>query len=124
MNEPNPSRLRLMIKRRAGEGGSVTGDTQMAKFRSTYRTGIFAALTLAICGISLSSPAQAAATQCTGTLAQYGATIKQLEAFSAKAQALADQNPLYISDVEYYASVLADAQRCAKNLSSVATVSR
>jgi hypothetical protein len=113
-----------MIKRRAGVGGSPTGDTQMAKFRSTYRTGIFAALTLAICGISLSSPAQAAETQCTGTLAQYGSTIKQLETFSAKAQALADQNPLYISDVEYYASALAQAQRCAKNLGNIATVSR
>jgi hypothetical protein len=95
----------------------------MAKFRSLYRAGIFAALTLAICGITLSSPAQAAET-CTGTLAQYGATIKQLETFSAKAQALADQNPIYISDVEYYASALAQAQRCAKNLGNVATVSR
>jgi hypothetical protein len=96
----------------------------MAKFRSTYRTGIIAALTLAICGITLPSPAQAAEAQCTGTLAQYGTTIKQLETFSAKAQALADQNPLYISDVEYYASALAQAQRCAKNLSTMATVSR
>jgi type IV pilus biogenesis protein CpaD/CtpE len=98
----------------------------MAKIRSTYRTGILAALTLAIWGISLSSPAQAAGTttQCTGTLAQYGATIKQIETFSARAQALADQNPLYISDVAYYASVLAEAERCAKNLSAVATVSR
>ena len=96
----------------------------MAKIRSTYRTGIFAALTLAMCGFGLSSPAQADATQCTGTLAQYGATIKQLETFSAKAQALADRNPLLIADVEYYASALADAQRCAKNLSTMATVSR
>jgi hypothetical protein len=113
-----------MVKRRAKQSGFGTGDTQMAKIRSTYRTGIFAALTLAICGISLASPAQAAATQCTGTLAQYGATIKQLEAFSAKAQSAADQNPLYISDVEYYASALAQAQRCAKDLGAVATVSR
>jgi hypothetical protein len=111
-----------MIKRLAGVGGSVQGDTQMAKIRSLYRTGIFAAATLAICGIALSS-AQAA-DACTGTLAQYGATIKQLESFSAKAQALADQNPLYISDVEYYASALAQAQRCAKNLGNIATVSR
>ena len=94
----------------------------MANIRSLYRTGIVAALTLVIGGITLSS-AQAAET-CTGTLAQYGATIKQLETFSAKAQALADQNPLYISDVEYYASALAQAQRCAKNLGNVATVSR
>ena len=113
-----------MLKRRAGAGRFRTGDTQMAKIRSPYRTGIFAALTLAICGAGLSSPAQAAETQCTGTLAQYDATVRQLAIFSTKAQTLADQNPLYISDVEYYASALAQAQRCAKNLGNVATVSR
>ncbi|HEY6256269.1 MAG TPA: hypothetical protein VIY51_10805 [Xanthobacteraceae bacterium] len=91
-------------------------------YRTTYRTG-FAALMLATAGIVFSSPAQAAAT-CTGTLAQYTATIKQLEAFSAKAQALVDQNPLYIADVEYYASALSVAQSCAKSLGAVATVSR
>jgi hypothetical protein len=93
----------------------------MANICSLSRTGIFAALAIAVVG--LSSPAQAADT-CTGTLAQYGATIKQLETFSAKAQALADQNPLYIADVEYYASALAQAQRCARDLGNVATVSR
>jgi hypothetical protein len=96
----------------------------MAKIRSPYRTGIFAALTLAICGVCLASPAQAAATQCTGTLAQYGATLKQLESFAAKAQSQADQNPLYISDVEYYASAIAQAERCVRDLGSMATVSR
>ena len=95
----------------------------MAKIR-IHRIGFVAALTLAVCGISLSSAAQAASTQCTGTLAQYDATIRQLETFSAKAQSLADQNPLYISDVEYYASALAQAEHCAKALSPVATVSR
>jgi hypothetical protein len=94
----------------------------MAKISTTYRTDIFAAL--AICAISLASPAQAATTQCTGTLAQYGATLKQLESFAAKAQAAADQNPLLISDVEYYASAIAQAERCVKNLGSMATVSR
>ena len=114
-----------MIKRLAGVGGFATGDTQMAKISSTYRTSIFAALTLAICaGIGFSSSAQAADTQCSGTLAQYGAAVQQLQAFSAKAEALADQNPLYISDVVYYASALAQAQRCVKNLSTMATVSR
>jgi hypothetical protein len=112
-----------MVKRLAGVGGSAQGDTQMAKIRTTYRIGFLAALTLATGGINL-SPAQAAGTQCTGSLAQYDATIKQLATFSAKAQALADQNPLYISDVEYYASALAQAERCAKTLSPVATVSR
>jgi hypothetical protein len=89
------------------------------------RTSIFAALTLAACGFALAAPVQAAeTTQCTGTLAQYDASIRQLQAFSAKAQAMADQNPLYISDVEYYNSALAQAQHCAKNLSTVATVAR
>ena len=96
----------------------------MAKIRTTYRTGLFAALMLSACGIGLVPPAQAAGAQCTGTFAQYGATIKQLETFSAKAQAAADRNPLLIADVEYYASVLADAERCAKSLAAVATVSR
>ena len=92
----------------------------MANVHSIHRTG-FAALMLA--GILLSSPAQAAAS-CTGTLAQYTAAIKQLETFAAKAHALADQNPLYIADVEYYASALSDAQHCVKSLGAVATVSR
>ena len=98
----------------------------MAKIRTTYRSGMLAALTLAAFGFGLASPVQAAetATQCSGTLSQYDATIRQLQTFSAKGQAMADQNPLYISDVEYYASVLAEAQRCAKNLGAVATVSR
>lgn len=95
----------------------------MTKLRNIHRTGILAAVIVAAFGIALSSPAQAAAT-CSGTLAQYTANIKQLETYAAKAQALADQNPLYIADVEYYASVLADAQRCAKSLGSVATATR
>jgi hypothetical protein len=105
---------------------SIQGDQQMAKIRTTYRSGLFAALMLAACGFGLATPVQAAetTTQCSGTLSQYDATIRQLETFSARAQALADQNPLYISDVEYYASALAQAQRCAKNLGTVATVSR
>jgi hypothetical protein len=79
-------------------------------------------MTLLACGISL-SPAQPAS-QCIGTLAQLTATIKELEAFAARAQALAEQNPIYISDVEHYASVLAEAERCASSLTPLATVSR
>ena len=95
----------------------------MTKLRNTHRTGIFAAVIVAALGIALSSPAQAAAA-CSGTLAQYTANIQQLQTYVAKAQALADQNPLYIADVEYYASVLADAQHCARSLGSVATANR
>jgi hypothetical protein len=92
----------------------------MAKIRSS----LIAALTLAACGLNLSSPARAAeTTQCTGTPAQYSASIQQLEAFAARAQALTDQNPIYESDLQYYISMLADAERCARSLNPVATVS-
>ncbi len=92
----------------------------MANIRTIHRTG-FALLMLA--GVALASPAQAAGT-CSGTLAQYIATVQQLEGFAAKAQAAAEQNPLLIADVEYYNAALTDAKRCAKSLGAVATVSR
>jgi len=41
-----------------------------------------------------------------------------------QAQAQADVNPIYISDVEYYASVLAQAEHCIRSLTPIATVSR
>jgi len=72
-----------------------------------------AALMLAALNPTLSPAAPAAGLQCSGTPAQYGAVIRQLEAGAARAQALAEQNPIYISDVEYYAAVLAEARRCA-----------
>jgi hypothetical protein len=93
----------------------------MAKICSS----MIAALALVACGINQSSPAQAAATtQCTSTPAQSSAAIQQLEAFAARAQALTEQNPIYESDLQYYISMLADAERCAHSPSPVATVSR
>jgi hypothetical protein len=89
---------------------------------ATLRTSIIAIAALLGSSIVL-SPAQGA-TQCSGTLAQWTATIKQLEADGAKAQAAADGNPIYISDAEYYASVLAEAERCAKSLAPLTTVAR
>ena len=91
----------------------------MANIRTSFRTAILGALTLAVCGFALASPALATET-CTGTLAQYGDSIRQLQAYSAKANAMADQNPIYIADVEYYASALAQAQRCVRLLGPVA----
>lgn len=87
------------------------------------RVSLVAALALAA-GSAVSSAAPGANLQCTGTPAQYGAVIKQLEANAARAQALAEQNPIYISDVEYYAAVLAEARRCAAILGPVAANSR
>ena len=94
----------------------------MANIRK-HRTSILAALAVVACGIAFASPAVAADT-CTGTLAEYTASIKQLQGFAAKADAMADRDPIYIADVEYYASALAQAQRCARQLGPVNTVSR
>ena len=54
--------------------------------------------------------------RCTATVTQYTETLKALEAGAAQARALAERNPLYESDVAYYASVLADTQQCIKQL--------
>jgi len=88
------------------------------------RMSLVAALTLAVLTLAISSAAQGAGLQCAGTPEQYSAVIKQLEANAARAQALAEENPIYISDVEYYAAVLAEAHRCAAMLGPVATNSR
>jgi len=74
--------------------------------------------------VGLTTPAQARELQCNHTLAQYIEAIKVLDAKAAQARALAARNPLYESDVAYYASVLADARQCVKNLAPVATASR
>jgi hypothetical protein len=87
------------------------------------RKSLIAALTLVVCGLAV-SPVRAAETRCTGTPAQYTAAVRQFQASMVQAQAQADVNPIYISDVEYYASVLAQAEHCIKSLTPVATVSR
>ena len=50
--------------------------------------------------------------------------MRQLEILAADARIQAARNPLYESDVAYYASVLADARQCVKNLSPVTTAAR
>jgi hypothetical protein len=48
----------------------------------------------------------------------------QLHTLADVARAKAEQNPLYESDVKYYASILIDAYACAKNAAPMATASR
>jgi hypothetical protein len=50
--------------------------------------------------------------------------IKLFESEAARARVLADRNPLYESDVAYYASALADARICHRTVGPVATASR
>jgi len=62
--------------------------------------------------------------QCRYSATEYAQVIKYFEDEAAKARALAERNPLYESDLAYYASVLADARACHRSLNPVATASR
>jgi hypothetical protein len=78
-------------------------------------------------GLALSSSAPAADAKhlsCTATVAEYAETLKALETDAARARALADRNPLYESDVAYYASVVADTQQCIRQLGPLTTAAR
>jgi hypothetical protein len=79
---------------------------------------------LVLCAFIPVSAAQAAEYKCTNTLAQYTEALPQIEVLAARATIKADENPLYISDAQYYASILRDAKRCIVNLSPVTTAAR
>jgi hypothetical protein len=72
----------------------------------------------------MSGSAAAAALQCKHNAAEYAQVIRHFESEAAKARTLADRNPLYESDVAYYASVLADARMCYRSLGPITTASR
>jgi hypothetical protein len=82
-----------------------------------------AALALTM-GMAFASGAVAAQLQCKHSASEYLQVIKLFEGEAAKARALADRNPLYESDVAYYASVLADARTCHRTVGPMATASR
>jgi hypothetical protein len=84
---------------------------------------IAAAVALCI-GMGFASGAAAAPAQCKHSTSEYAQVIRHFEAEAAKARALADRNPLYESDVAYYASVLTDARACHRNVGPVATAAR
>jgi hypothetical protein len=85
------------------------------------KLGIAIATALTLCAVI---PAPAAALECKYTPAQYAEALRHLEAAAAKARMLAEQNPLYESDVAYYGSVLRDTRACAKTVAPVVSASR
>jgi hypothetical protein len=94
---------------------------------ASIRISIAVAFALGVTGLSM--PAAAAETaarklDCPHTLAQYNGALMQLHALADQARAKADQNPIYESDVKYYASVLIDAYECAKIAAPVTTALR
>ena len=68
--------------------------------------------------------AEARDLQCNQSLARSMEALRILEDKAAKAEALAQQNPLYEADVGYYTSVLRDARQCVRNLTPVVAASR
>jgi hypothetical protein len=87
------------------------------------RIAVAAAVMLGVL-IPVSAAAQGREVACKHTLAQHTEALRMLEAEAAKARVLADRNPLYESDVAYYASVLRDARTCVKMLGPVVSASR
>jgi hypothetical protein len=85
------------------------------------KLGIAIATALTLCAFI---PAPAAALECKHTAAEYAEALRHLEAAAAKARILAEQNPLYESDVAYYGSVLRDTRTCAKMVGPVVSASR
>ena len=75
-------------------------------------------------GMAFASAAVAAQIQCKHSASEYAQVIKLFESEAARARVLADRNPLYESDVAYYASALADARICHRTVGPVATASR
>ena len=87
----------------------------MAKFRIAIAAAVMLGALI---------PVPAAALECKYTLAQHTEALRILETEAAKARVLADRNPLYESDVAYYASVVRDARACVKMLGPVVSASR
>ena len=68
--------------------------------------------------------AEARDLSCNQSLARHVEALRILEDKAAKAEAMAQQNPLYEADVGYYTSVVQDARQCVKILSTVVSASR
>jgi len=129
MDNEKPKRPLTLIELKRGSARLMHESLRGAASRkrgsamTSIRKSFIAALALVACGVAL-SPLQAAETRCTGTPAQYAASVRHFQVSIVQAQAQADVNPIYISDVEYYASVLAQAENCMRSLAPVTTVSR
>ncbi len=85
------------------------------------KLGIAIVTALMLCALT---SAPAAALECKHSPAEYAEALRHLEAAAAKARVLAEQNPLYESDVAYYGAVLRDTRACAKTLAPVVSASR
>jgi hypothetical protein len=81
-------------------------------------------MALVLCAFIPGSAAPARDVPCTYTAAQYIQAITTFEVLLVEARAKADENPLYVSDEQFYKSVLADAKQCLENAAPVTTAAR
>jgi hypothetical protein len=114
--------LNLFGARASKRHGSPEGLNRPLRVEGTMaKLGIAIATALMLCALT---SAPAAALECKHTAAEYAEALRHLEAAAAKARVLAEQNPLYESDLAYYGSVLRDTRACAKMLGPVVSASR
>ena len=114
--------LNLFGARASKRHGSPEGLRTSPRVEGTMAKLGIAIATALMLGALTSAPA--AALECKHTPAQYAEALRYLEAAAAKARTLAEQNPLYESDVAYYGAVLRDTRACAKTLAPVVSASR
>src|SRR5215468_10840907 len=99
-----PQSLNFFRARASKRQGSPEGFRKPPLVEGTMaRLGIAIATALLVCA---AVPASAATLECKHTPSEYAEAVRHLEAAAAKARMLAEQNPLYESDVAYYGSVL------------------
>jgi hypothetical protein len=114
--------LNLLGVRASKQHGGPEGFRKPPRVEGTMaKLGIAIATALTLCAVI---PAPAAALECKHTPAEYAEALRHLEAAAAKARILAEQNPLYESDVAYYGAVLRDTRACAKTVAPVVSASR
>ncbi len=81
-----------------------------------------AAATLALSiGMAFGPGAAASPAQCKHSASEYAQVIRHFESESARARAAAERNPLFESDVAYYASALAAARACTRTVGPMAS---
>jgi hypothetical protein len=85
---------------------------------------VAASFALAMSMALTSGSAVANGLQCKHNASEYAQVIRHFESEAAKARTLAERNPLYESDVAYYASALTDARTCFRTVGPVTTASR
>lgn len=92
---------------------------------TTFRVGFAMASAFIVSATAFADVAMAGtSSRCIYTLVQYTEYAKVLEPFTDHVRQVADDNPLYESDAQYYAAELGDVRQCIKNLTPAKSAAR